>query len=65
MDVGDSWSTIGVEYVSRWDLSILIERSSPIRFEKLNPRICSHSNVIDKIFFIKIITGLELIESII
>ena len=48
MDVGDSWSTVRVEYASRWNLSILIERSSPMRFEKLSLRICGYSRVIDE-----------------
>ena len=47
MDVGDSWSTIEVRYISRWDLSILIERSSPMRFERLSLRVCGHSSAID------------------
>ena len=52
MDVGDSWSTVGVGCASRWDLSTLIERSNPIKFERLSPRVCDHSSVIDeKIFY--------------
>ena len=47
MDVGDSWSTVGVGYASRKDLSTLIERSSPMRFERLSPRIYGHDSVID------------------
>ena len=47
MDVGDSWSTVGVGYTSRWDLSTLIERSSPMRFDKLSSKIYGHSSVID------------------
>ena len=53
MDVGDSWSTIGVGYVSRWDLSTLIEKSSPMKFERLNLRVCGHSSVIDEKNFYK------------
>ena len=48
MDVGDSWSTVEVGCASRQDLSILIERSSPMRFERLSPRIYDHSSVIDE-----------------
>ena len=47
MDVGDSWSTVGVGYASRKDLSTLIERSSPMRFEKPNPRVCDYSSMTD------------------
>ena len=47
MDVGDSWSTVGVGYASRWDLSILIEKSSSMRFERLSLRVYGYSNVID------------------
>ena len=47
MDVSDSWSTVGEGCASRQDLSTLIERSSPMRFEKLSSRIYSHSSVID------------------
>ena len=65
MDVGDSWSTVGVGYASRWDLSILIERSSPMRFERLSLRVYDHSSVIDEKNFYRIPYGLELIESII
>ena len=48
MDVGDYWSTIRVGYISRWNLSTLIERSNPMRFERLSPRVCGHSNMIDR-----------------
>ena len=48
VDIDDSWSTVGVEYASRWDLSTLIERSSPMGFERLSPKICDHSSVIDR-----------------
>ena len=48
VDVGNSWSTIGVGCASRWDLSILIEKSSPMRFERLSLKICGHSSVIDE-----------------
>ena len=47
---------------SRWNLLILIE-SSPIKFEKLNSRVCSHSSMIDGKK--RIIIRLELIEFII
>ena len=47
MDVGDSWSTVGVECASRYDLSTLIE-SSPMRFEKLSLRVCGHNSMIDE-----------------
>ena len=47
VDVGDNWSTIGLGCTSRWDLSTFIERSSPMGFEKLSPRIYGHSSVID------------------
>ena len=47
MDVDDSWSTIGIGRISRWDLSILVEKNSPMRFEKLSSRIYGHSSVID------------------
>ena len=47
MDVGDSWSIVGVECASRWDLSTLIERSSPMRFERLGLKICGHNSIID------------------
>ena len=43
-DVGDNWSIIRVGCTSRWDLSTLIEKSSPMRFERLNPRIYGHSS---------------------
>ena len=46
VDVGNSWSTIGVECASRSDLSSLIE-SSPIRFERLSLRVCGHNSMID------------------
>ena len=36
VDVDDSLSTIGIGCTSRWDASILIERSSPIGFERLS-----------------------------
>ena len=39
VDIDNSWSTVGVECTSRWDLSTLIERSSPIEFERLSLRI--------------------------
>ena len=48
VDIGDSWSTVGVGYTSRWDLSTVVERSSPMRFEKLSLRICDRSSVIDE-----------------
>ena len=47
MDVGESWSTVRVGYASKWDLSTLIERSSPIGFEGLSLRVCGHSSMID------------------
>ena len=47
MDIGDSWSIIGVGCASRWDLSILIERNSLMIFERLSPRIYGHSSMID------------------
>ena len=51
MDVSDSWFTVGGGCALRWDLSTLIERSSPMRFERLSPRVYGHSNVIDgKVF---------------
>ena len=53
VDIGDSWFTIGVGCVSRWDLSILVEKSSPMRFERLSLRICGHISVIDKESFHK------------
>ena len=37
VDIGDSWSTIGVECASRWDLSILTEESSLMGFKRLSP----------------------------
>ena len=48
MDVGDSWSTVGVRCASRWDLSILVERSSPMRFKRLSPLVYDHSIMIDE-----------------
>ena len=47
VDVGDSWSTVGVVCVSKWDLSILAEGSSPIEFKKLSPWVYDHNSVID------------------
>ena len=51
MDVGNSWSTIGVECASRWNLSTLIERSSLMDFERLSLRVYGHNSVIDEKFF--------------
>ena len=48
MDIGDSWSTVEVGCTLRWDLSTLIEKSSPIEFERLCPRIYGHSSVINE-----------------
>ena len=48
VNIGDSWSTIGVGYASRWDLSTLVEKSSSMRFERLSPRIYGHSSVINE-----------------
>ena len=48
MDVGDSWFTVEVGYTSKWDLSILVEKSSPIEFKKLSLRICDHNSIIDE-----------------
>ena len=53
-------------YASIWDLSTLIEGSSPIKFEKLSPQVYGHSNVIDgKECSFGITNGLELIGFII
>ena len=48
MNIDESWSTVGVGCASRWDLSILVEKSSPIKFEKLSSRINGHSSMIDR-----------------
>ena len=52
MDVSDRLSTIGVGCASRWILSILIEISSPMKFERLSLRVCGHSSVSDGKFFL-------------
>ena len=36
VDIDDSWSTVGVGYAPRWNLSILAEGNSPMRFKKLS-----------------------------
>ena len=39
---------VQITCTSRWDLSILIEKSSPMRFEKLSPQVYDYGSVIMK-----------------
>ena len=58
-------STTMHQCASRWNISILAERSSPIRFKRLSPYVYSHSIVIDEKKIYRITYGLELIETIV